>query len=305
MRKSIFAFVALLTASFASAQITLLHTFNGNITFRTIDYEQQSSYPYCLNGQGYSNSPAYIDYSYEELYRQGRWYTEKIENNSCILTFWDDDFQPAGTKTITFPNIENYEVSSTFSLNAYTCTAKCFNDDDEAEYLVEYKLTNEYKSGKNRNQYENINTRLLIVKQNGTILHDFCTGYWISSNAYLYYLNNKWLYIIRKQYYDSQTQNNYYQTEVYQINKQSPLGLTQVSARHMLAYPNPTSSLLNIPIDSQNGTSIVNIYDMNGHLIETKIGDNSEEFINVNVSNYPAGSYIYQSGSNIDQFIKQ
>lgn len=305
MKKSIFVLAALFAATFANAQITLLHTFEGEVTLRTIDYSQ--TYPdisNSLNDNVYISSTSYYDNSYQELYRQGRWYTGNIDNNSYTLTFWDDNFQPAGTKTIIFPNLENYEVSPYSNLRAMY-TTKLFNDDDDVEYLVEYRLTNEYKYGKSWPEYKNMESRLLIINQGGNIVYDFGTASWISNNFSLYFLNNMWLYIISKEYYDNETQNYYYQTEVYQISKQSPQGLSQVSAQNIPAYPNPTSSQLNIPIGSQNGTRQVNIYDMNGRLIETKMGNDNGEVINVNVSNYPAGNYIYHNGSNAGQFIKQ
>lgn len=305
MKKSIFVLAALFAATFANAQITLLHTFDGQVTLRTIDYSQTTSYTSnYLNDNVYMSSSAYYDYSYQELYRQGRWYTGKIENNSYIITFWDDNFQPSGTKTITFPNIENYRVDG-FSASMDSYTTKFFNDNDDVEYLVKYRLTDEYMSTRNYTEYRDIEDKLVLVDKNGNILYDFGEAEYIYGSSYLYYIDGKWLYVLNKRHYDNITNTYPYYTEIYQIAKQSPQGLTQVSAQNIPAYPNPTSSQLNIPIGSQNATRQVNIYDMNGRLIETRMGNDNGEVINVNVSNYPAGNYIYQNGSNAGQFIKQ
>ena len=300
MKKFTFIFAALIAATFANAQITLLHTFDGQVSLRTIDYNQTSQYTSnYLNDNVYLSSSAYYDYSYQELFRLGRWYYGHMETNNYIITFWDENFQPTGTKTIVFPTIENYNIDY-FSASMDSYTTKFFNDDDEVEYLVEYHLTDEYMSGKNWTEYRDIEYKLILIDKNGNILYDFGEAAYIYGNSALYYINNKWLFLLTKMHYDITTYTYTYQTEVYQINKQSPEGLSQVSPAHMPAYPNPAISEINIPSPHAQD---VRIYDMNGRLVDTRNGNG--DVVNVNVSSYPSGNYIYQTQENSGVFIKQ
>lgn len=300
MRKSIFFVVVLLATTVASAQITLLHTFDGQVNLRTIDYNQTSQYTSnYLNDNVYLSSPAYYDNSYQELFRIGRWYYGHMETNNYIITFWDDNFQPSGTKTIVFPTIENYYVDY-FSASMDSYTTKFFNDDDEVEYLVKYRLTEEYMSGKNWTEYRDIEYKLVLIDKNGNILYDFGEAEYIYGYSALYYINSKWLFLLTKRHYDITTNTYPYQTEVYQINKQSPQGLSQISPAHLPAYPNPAMSEINIPTPNKQG---VRIYDMNGRLVDSN--NSNGEVVNVNVSGYPSGNYIYQAQGNSGVFIKQ
>lgn len=205
------------------------------------------------------------------------------------------------------PQYDNYLITeNSLSATPAYITSKVFNDDDNYEILLLYTLDdNDATASMSYQEKLAIQHRLILVDKNGNVLHDFGMAFGFLINTCLISYNGKWFWVLNKNIYNLETSQTEYKTEIYQISKQSPQGLTQVSVQHMPAYPNPTSSQLNIPIGTQNGMCQVNIYDMNGHLIETKMGNDNGEVINVNVSNYPTGNYIYQNGSNTGQFIKQ
>lgn len=283
----------------AQTQITLLHTFEGQVSLVTYDYNNTYQNAQYLNGISYATTALYYDNSFQEIFRQGRWYTLNLNNNTLVLSFWNENFQSAGTKSIAFPYIENYEVSS-FSLTGNTYSTKLFNDDDAVEYLVKYRLTNAYTSGKSGREYVNMQEKLLLLKEDGTILYDFGTCNYFNEGYYVYYIGDIWMYTVQKGYYDWDSNIRSYQTDVYQINKQSPQGLSQISPAHLPAYPNPAISEINIPSPHAQD---VRIYDMNGRLVDTRNGNG--DVVNVNVSSYPSGNYIYQTQENSGVFIKQ
>jgi hypothetical protein len=282
----------------AQTQIMLLHTFEGLIQINAADYSNKVSDPYILNDDNYENK-IYYDNTFSDLIRQGIYYNAflNVSTNSVSYHLWDKNFQEVGTLQISVPAIANYEVA------AIQPTTKLFNDDNNYEYIVRYYLSSAYKSNKPQTEYINQSQKMIVVDKNGNIIYDFGTAFMFPSSAftYLYRIDNKWIYVLPKQIYlDANSYLISYTTEIYQISKQSPQGLSQISPAHMPAYPNPAISEINIP--SPNSQD-VNIYDMNGRLVDTHNGN--EEVVNVDVSGYPSGNYIYQTQGNSGVFIKQ
>lgn len=318
MRKYIFILLVLCASTLTNAQLTkvlqldgfyypsLFGTYSCGISGNPCISVSSKQY---LNGQYISNQ--YMDYSVQNLINNCFLYEIHIDaNNTGHIEKYDENYSLIKDDIIVtnIPQYDNYFItknSSSMTTTMYI-TSKVFNDDDNYEILLLYTLDdNDATASMSYQEKCSIQHRLILVDKNGSILHDFGMAFNFVINTCLISYNGKWFWVLNKDIYNLETSQTEYKTEIYQISKQSPQGLTQVSAQHMPAYPNPTSSQLNIPIGAQNGMCQVNIYDMNGHLIETKMGNDNGEVVNVNVSNYPAGNYIYQNGSNAGQFIKQ
>jgi hypothetical protein len=74
----------------------------------------------------------------------------------------------------------------------------------------------------------------------------------------------------------------------------------------MDAYPNPATSFINLPFELNKGeTSTMNIYDINGRLIEQKPIGYHFKNLELNVSNYKAGTYIYEYNGKSNRFVVQ
>ena len=70
------------------------------------------------------------------------------------------------------------------------------------------------------------------------------------------------------------------------------------------AYPNPTYNTITIPY-SMNGNqaSEMHIYDIQGRLVKTiQVGPHFNE-VNVDVSSFPSGTYIYECNGVSNKFV--
>ena len=150
-----------------------------------------------------------------------------------------------------------------------------------------------------------LNNQDIIIPRNDHLFYgsmNFVDFYPImeqSNNALKHYSNytEDWL---NGTYY----QETYY-TFYYSAVDASIVGSS--NENHIKIYPNPTSSLLNIDINSQNKESgIIEIYDIQGRIILT-INTSSNEIIRIDVSRLKAGLYFlkYNSSqqSSINKFI--
>lgn len=297
MKKSIFIFAALFAATFANAQITKILTLQGTYyPYIYAGYQQGivgNTYNSAVGTQYFNGSfkqNQYMDYSFQSLFDNCFIY-ELVMDNSNTLTIkkYDESYELIKNEIVArnIPQFTDYTVSS------YSIYSKLFNDNDDYEVLVCYSLT-EYNS-----LIRNFQNKLVLIDKSGNVLCDFGTAYSITTQNCLVSYNNKWFYPIIK--YNFNADNTIeYTTEIYQINKQSIQGLSQVSSTHMPAYPNPAISEINIPTPKEQG---VRIYDMNGRLVDSRNGNG--DVVNVNVSGYPSGNYIYQTQGNSGVFIKQ
>ena len=68
------------------------------------------------------------------------------------------------------------------------------------------------------------------------------------------------------------------------------------------AYPNPASDLVTLPYDA-NGATSMNIYDMQGKLVERKFLDKTKQELQLNVKNYTSGMYFFEVNGESYSFI--
>lgn len=296
--RTIFFITTLLFSTLCSfAEPTFLHRFGEDYgyfnVFTKFDYETNTS-------NYYSES------AYSEFYP-----------SNCLYYFWKEDFRdkPAGTYTMHFYD-ENFSEISTFifdipsikgyniySFSIYDVTRHIFNDDDEYEYIVQYRWNDSLKTAlRNGGNYNKIvnnqEYRLVVFKQDGSIFYDFGTSSSsFSSISSLHKVGDKFrLYLNRYLYAEDGSTARYY--DIYQVDKSSTTGLNIVE-RTPNAYPNPAVTEINLPVE--NGKDI-RIFDMCGRVIEVcPTSENS--MYQLNVSNYPSGTYLYESGGKAKQFI--
>ena len=72
------------------------------------------------------------------------------------------------------------------------------------------------------------------------------------------------------------------------IQKVGSNGIFENSVKTLKVYPNPTRETLNI--DLENGINYIEIYDMNGRILDSS--ETSNDKFTMNVSNYPVGLYL-------------
>lgn len=112
-------------------------------------------------------------------------------------------------------------------------------------------------------------------------------------------VNNK-LFAYKYEYVN----NHYnYTTKIYnlpgQLNSSSEL---IVNKSNSFAFPNPAENVININYNT-NKMEEMHIIDLNGNIIENYLLDPSLKTIQINVSNYSKGIYIYRLGDTTGKFI--
>ena len=314
MKKSIILLAVFVTTTFANAQLTKILEVDGYY----LPYIY-GSYQCGISGDIYVSSSGmmylndtykgnqYMDYSVQDLLGNCLLYNIYVDEvtNKVGVKKYDENFNLIEDKVViqNLPHFDNYVVLNTSDpiSSRVTITSKMFNDDDNYEVLVFYSLeNNDVTANISYQERYGIQQKLILVNKNGDILHDFGYAYTFSVTNGLNLYKNKWYWGVLKYQYNVETSKVEYVTDIYRISKQSPEGLSQVSPARMPAYPNPAMSEINIPTPNEQG---VRIYDMNGRLVDSRSGNG--EMVNVNVSDYPSGSYIYQTQGNSGVFIKQ
>lgn len=84
----------------------------------------------------------------------------------------------------------------------------------------------------------------------------------------------------------------------------SPLAVQNISSDDLVisAYPNPTSTLINLKADTKLLGSVFTIYDNTGRLMMS--GTINSENTTVNLSNFSDGVYLFRVGENLKQTFK-
>lgn len=117
---------------------------------------------------------------------------------------------------------------------------------------------------------------------------------------------SQWLVVNNKLFtYKFEFVNNHYNytTKIYnlpgQLNSSSEL---IVNKSNSFAFPNPAENVININYNT-NKMEEMHIIDLNGNIIENYLLDPSLKTIQINVSNYSKGIYIYRLGDTTGKFI--
>lgn len=179
-------------------------------------------------------------------------------------------------KTINFPTIAGFSP-----IYPYNVSEHLFNLDNQIEVLMVYMNTSTNPA--------TLQTR--IFNEVGTTVADFPNRNFhniVDAGA------NGWKLLL--------TDGNLTR-EVYSVpGTSSNLGINddnEISTSELLAYPNPGSTVLNIPYELNNGgNGQITIYSSTGQIIESFTVDSNFNNLVLDISNYGIGSYYYQVSSN-------
>lgn len=278
-------------SSVFAQQITLLHTFD--------ERELNGTYPhfsYHMNDYIYANSTdsyIYVDASVND---KGYYSYERDEENyTYTYTTYNNDFSIKNKSVYAIQKVENY------NLNSVSLFKTLFDDD---ETTTEILVTYEHEDGYNASA--NIRKKCILYDEQGGIIYDFGTARMFGTIYYLHYVENEFRLWIEYMYDYSAEETeqtgkySYSLHKIFKVNKRKTTGLQQVPAK-MFPYPNPANSNINIPLNNNGG--MLNIYDLNGRKVESICPTGN--YINLNVSNYPSGQYIYEQNGNTNRFIVQ
>jgi hypothetical protein len=248
-----------------NAQINLEHTFDGTVTWTGGSHVEQDLYP--------ANS----------------YYYTGVSANSYVVKIYNADYSIRSNNTYNFTPPAGYKVS------AVSMSRKVFNTDDNYEFLVTYQKTD--------NLYNNTNEKIILHNQNGSTIKDFGFAYSLYAYPYFHIANNHYRLIVVKTYFDGS--NFTQQAEIYSAPGTPPTGVSNIRASEVQSpYPNPANSTITLPYQLKQGEmSVMQIFNINGQLIETKQIDYIFDKILLNVSEYTKGVYIYVVNGVSNRFI--
>jgi hypothetical protein len=270
------SFLSIVTA-YCRAQIDLEHTFENS---------------YITNGYYvYPGIIPFLTSTHGGMYYQ---YDEK----SKIITLYNTDYSLY--KSIHIDNniiISGGEYTLTYILYI---SDKLFNDNDLIEFVAVYRSDSIYKidsiSG-SKMQYK-------IKDENDNTLKDFPEKYY--GGFYIFYIGNN-SYKLMIEYWDVGFHLNH---DVYSVPGTLPAGYPngtkyeEYNKVQNYPFPNPANNFIELPYKLSMGEStIMNIYDGNGKLIEQKRIDSTFDRILLNTTSYKSGVYIYKYNGIINKFI--
>ena len=199
------------------------------------------------------------------------------------IKLYNTDYSWYKTVNITLPT--NYYLSSVSNFSK-----KLFNDDNKIEFTV---IFCKYEAGSN-------DFKIKLYNEDGTMLKDFGDhSSTITTNVIT--INKQYKLIIRRHGVNAST-------EIYSlpgIPPIPPVGVSnQTSNEYQPPFPNPANAIITLPYQLKQGEmSVMNIYNSNGQLIETKqIGSDFDKIL-LNVSGYTKGMYVYEVNGVSNKFV--
>lgn len=259
----------------SNAQITLEHTFkNENVSVMSGN----------VNGKP--------NFFVEELFPVGSFYLTEVVNNSVHIKAYNPDYTLIIDKTYSLTPPTGYKASYV------RVSKKVFNTDDNYELLVTFSKIS-YVSN------DNEACRLILYDSNRNVIKDFGAGYMFYIGNLVYIINNSCkVRIVRRLY--SGGENFVDNTEIYSVPGDPSAydaGNTSVDS-FSSPYPNPANTYITLPYKLNEGEfAVMNIFNINGQLIETKkIGYDFDKIL-LDVSGYAKGMYIYEVKNVSNKFV--
>ena len=232
----------------------------------------------------------YVNASFSNIISEPVGYYCSSMNNASAIYLYNPNYSLYKTVSINLPS--GYSNAQATVLGKHL-----INTDDKVEFFVTAYNSN--------NSYNSLYTAM-IVNEDGTMIQHFGYSYTISYLG-IYVVEGQLRLSILKATYNEQSYQTSYQTEVYvcqgNYSAVASFGEDDIMLR---PYPNPTTTLVNLPYHIEKGTvSTINIYNVGGQLIESyNIGGDFER-ITIDVNNYAKGIYIYEYNGISNRFVVQ
>jgi len=208
-----------------------------------------------------------------------------IIDNSYNITIYNSDYSLQSNSTF------NFTPPTGYKLNGVSISRKLFNSDENYEFMVTYV---------NDNAFDNTHYKIILYDQNKNVIKDFGTSYVLTASSYLLVANSKLKLLVYNYTLDGK-----YKTQIYSVPGVAPAKVNSINESIVLPpYPNPSNSVVTIPYQLQQGEkATMNIYNVQGQLIEIKNIDSNFNKILLNVSTYNKGTYIYELNGTSKKFI--
>lgn len=258
----------LLSALFANAQITLLHTFeeDGVTVYSPTIVEDVGVYCYITDSTDEYNIHHYPTYYYFD---------------SEFNLYWSHQFE-----------VGRYAGVSLFP------TRHLIDADDRLEFIV-----NESESMASGF----VRVHSYIMEEDGTIIYDFDNAkeQVVGSSFEFMLVNNKIRLLRNVSYFVGSYSTPDDELEVYGTGGNYSAEEFHLVV-NSVAYPNPARSNIILPYELADGeTATMSIYNINGQLIERfELGSNFNQ-VQLNVNSYSPGIYLYEYKGRSNKFIVQ
>ena len=258
----------------SNAQITLEHTFkNENVSIMSGN----------VNGKP--------NFFVEKLFPVGSFYFTEVVNNSVHIKAYNPDYTLIIDKTYSLTPPTGYKTSYVWVFK------KVFNTDDNYELLVTFSKISPVSD-------DNEARRLILYDSNKNVIKDFGAGNMFYIGNMVYIINNGCKVLISRYLYDGG--DWVANTEIYSVPGDPSAydaGNTSVDS-FSSPYPNPANTYITLPYKLNEGEfAVMNIFNINGQLIESKkIGYDFDKIL-LDVSGYAKGMYIYEVKNVSNKFV--
>lgn len=252
----------------SNAQITLLHTF-----------DQETPSAEILD---YNNPTTWFEFVKETL--EGYLF---LDDHNYNIEFYDSNFQLV--KSTSFSSSPIFSNGETIDyIYVHVLGKHIFNTDDKFELYVTTVVTSDV----------NESVHNYVINEDGDILYDF------GECGLMLYTIHKVGNQLRVIGSDSN-----HPTVIYALggNYDPSTMVTYTQPENFSnPYPNPSRNTITLPYTLPSGeSSQLRVFNMSGQLVETfNIGSNFDK-IQINVSNYPKGTYIYTYNGVTKKFVVQ
>ena len=210
------------------------------------------------------------------------------------IFFYNTDYSLYKTVNVTPPT--GYEMSAAVNY-AYK---DVFTTDGEIIFVLTCISPDAFA-----NQEYNSYSYTQLINEDGVIIKELGYSYLVSTGIIMLQNNDIKLSVLKWIYNEVTPSVFSYSTEIYSLpGAVSSDILENKSKNKMLAYPNPTNFMVTLSYNLDAGeSSTIEIFDINGHLIESKQIGSDFNKIQLNVSRYPKGTYVYKVKDNVNKFI--
>ena len=258
----------------SNAQITLEHTFKN---------EKVSVMSGNVNGKP--------NFFVEKLFPVGSFYFTEVVNNSVHIKAYNPDYTLIIDKTYSLTPPTGYKTSYVWVFK------KVFNTDDNYELLVTFSKISPVSN-------DNEASRLILYDSNKNVIKDFGAGNMFYIGNMVYIINNGCKVPISRYLYNGG--DWVANTEIYSVPGDPSAydaGNTSVDS-FSSPYPNPANTYITLPYKLNEGEfAVMNIFNINGQLIESKkIGYDFDKIL-LDVSGYAKGMYIYEVKNVSNKFV--
>lgn len=176
--------------------------------------------------------------------------------------------------------------------NIYVMSKNIFNNDSKFEIFVRFSKYNSVTF-----QQE---MTFRIYDEDGLIVKEFGPNYQHKAESDFYIFTDNVTNTNKLRIFNQATNS----TEIYGLPSNSLSLRTNSENNTLIIYPNPAKNILTIS-NPLNSTNMIEIFDVAGKLVETKLFNQEQAEIFINVENYQTGTFIIKIGKNISKFIKE